>query len=705
MQEARVSCAERIDYVLQRIGMKKYKKRRADNLSGGQRQRVAIARALVKSPDVIFADEPTGNLDERTTMMVMNLLKKISSECLVILATHERRIAEFFADRIISVSDGKIISDETLDGSGSYRAFDDGKIYLGELRHDEMSCESAHIDLYGADCDAPITLRVVYNAGRLYVEAAGSTSGDGAADGKIRIETTGASGNSGIELEEGVRPDVTMGDMERLSYDLPRLPARGSGKLSYKSVHSMASGLISTMGRRLVIPVIAIILTAILAVIAAADYVTLLSLDPKPYIAADERTLSIKVEKSDFITYWDLHEGGAKLISMLRDEFPDSEIIPQITYEPSYAYKGFYQMEGLRDIFDCFSYMPIEYLDAADIIYGRMPQNPDEIVIDRWVVENFMTRETMLARSITAVQNLLGEQVRIAPDKSVTVCGISDSKNPSIYADNFMFFGCAVYGTPAASLETLQRLYPGEYDDVTLAADECLLCERETFVINDQYKLQTSDYFNITGRFKECYGATLVFSEAGFARYADLIAEEYGTYTVIGDESAEIKEWIASLQGFDSINISVIDTYGEGKLAYDTARSVRLDARLIVTIMISLMSIAILCVAMKSNAVKFMDSIIVYRLLGIGKSSIESIFALQALMLTVFATLPASVLTALVIVFLNGVAGLGVKLIITLPVLIFTIAALTLINVLTSVAAISPFMHKAPAKLAAKYDV
>ena len=85
---------ERMNYVLKAVGMFKYRKKNISQLSGGQQQRVAIARALIKSPSLILADEPTGNLDEKNTIQIMNIIKKISKNTLVILVSHERRIAE-----------------------------------------------------------------------------------------------------------------------------------------------------------------------------------------------------------------------------------------------------------------------------------------------------------------------------------------------------------------------------------------------------------------------------------------------------------------------------------------------------------------------------------------------------------------------------------------------------------------------------------
>ncbi len=81
-------------------------------LSGGQKQRVAIARAVVKNPKVILADEPTGNLDSKTSIVIIEMLKKMSKDRLVIMVTHDIEYAKKYADRVIELKDGKIISDD-----------------------------------------------------------------------------------------------------------------------------------------------------------------------------------------------------------------------------------------------------------------------------------------------------------------------------------------------------------------------------------------------------------------------------------------------------------------------------------------------------------------------------------------------------------------------------------------------------------------
>ena len=81
------------------------------NLSGGEKQRVAIARALIKNPKLILADEPTGNLDSKTTAIIFDILKNIAKEKLVVVISHDVVAAEKYADRIISLSDGEITND------------------------------------------------------------------------------------------------------------------------------------------------------------------------------------------------------------------------------------------------------------------------------------------------------------------------------------------------------------------------------------------------------------------------------------------------------------------------------------------------------------------------------------------------------------------------------------------------------------------
>lgn len=104
---------KKADRMLGRVKLTKYKKHLPSQMSGGQQQRVGVARALVMEPDIIFADEPTGNLDSRTSREVMDLMKEAVKEqgCTLVMVTHDPELAAE-ADRIIHIVDGEIVSIE-----------------------------------------------------------------------------------------------------------------------------------------------------------------------------------------------------------------------------------------------------------------------------------------------------------------------------------------------------------------------------------------------------------------------------------------------------------------------------------------------------------------------------------------------------------------------------------------------------------------
>ena len=109
--------------VLEKVGLKDHINKRPNQLSGGQMQRVAIARALVNDPDILLADEPTGALDTETSKQIMDLLKEIANDKLVIMVTHNPELAKEYSTRIVKVLDGRVIEDTNpFDGKEEEKA-------------------------------------------------------------------------------------------------------------------------------------------------------------------------------------------------------------------------------------------------------------------------------------------------------------------------------------------------------------------------------------------------------------------------------------------------------------------------------------------------------------------------------------------------------------------------------------------------------
>ena len=109
-----MSKAERVKkakWALDKVGLSDQYNKRPNQLSGGQSQRVAIARALVNDPEILLADEPTGALDTTTSVQIMELIKEIANERLVIMVTHNPELAQEYSSRIIQLLDGSVVSD------------------------------------------------------------------------------------------------------------------------------------------------------------------------------------------------------------------------------------------------------------------------------------------------------------------------------------------------------------------------------------------------------------------------------------------------------------------------------------------------------------------------------------------------------------------------------------------------------------------
>ena len=203
---------ERVTAALANVGKENFASRSPDTLSGGQQQRIAIARAIVKNPRVILADEPTGNLDEANTILVMDLLKEIARDHLVLLVTHEADLVDHYCDTVIELSDGRVVNIRNNENAGGLRARDKNDIFLGELEKQGSEENGLYaVDYYGEKPQTPVRLRVVNSGGKLY----------------LRVDTAGVQvldDTSEVKLREGVfeAHKETPRDGERV--DMSKLP-------------------------------------------------------------------------------------------------------------------------------------------------------------------------------------------------------------------------------------------------------------------------------------------------------------------------------------------------------------------------------------------------------------------------------------------------------------------------------------------------
>ncbi len=129
-----------VDDLLEQVDLKEYRNRYPKNLSGGQKQRIVIARGIAKKPKILLCDEPTGNLDSQTATSILDLLKKISKDILVVVVSHNQDDAYKYADRIVEIADGHIIGDRVNESIQNDFVLDNGTLYVNNLHH--LSSES-----------------------------------------------------------------------------------------------------------------------------------------------------------------------------------------------------------------------------------------------------------------------------------------------------------------------------------------------------------------------------------------------------------------------------------------------------------------------------------------------------------------------------------------------------------------------------------
>lgn len=695
----------RIDYVLEAVDMKRYKKRNVSMLSGGQQQRVAIARALIKSPEVVFADEPTGNLDEANTVRVMNILKKLSKSCLVLLATHEKRIAEFYADRIITISDGKIVDDRGAGAQQELVMLDDHDIYLDEYAGCKLSGNIAgegriDVNYYSSD-ESKIEITLVKENGNLYIVA----------PKQLRVERI--DDNSSIKICEGKRPVYSMEDVGKEEFSLRRLENSKTNKLKLRQLARMAVNGIASMGGKIIVPIIAMVLTAVLCMFAVIDFTTLSSIEYSDFITTDSRLLNVEFERGSFIEASDTKQ----YVKLAKDEFIDYcnengigyMIYPVNTSVTKFSVDGFEQIKEVSAVLSDFSYVPLSLLDTKTIVMGRLPEGTHDVVVDKWVLESFMKQKNPVARAVTDIKDFLGKQLSIGQEMdSFNIVGICDSQQPSIYLNDVTGLGICRSGLDVMTLDSFKKAFPGKYDDIELLDGEALFNSKTGQNPGAKYYSNSGFSLDVIGTFTEEIPAKAIVNNSTVELIRDSQVESGLGFTIYTNDKTAVKNFFTKKLSEDvkkNLQVKISDKYTVNMEAYMEARSVKLNARVLVTVMITIISFAVLYVAMRANAIQKLREVAVYRLLGIKRSNIRTMFAIQSILLSLCTTLIGALATAGVLYMLSGIESLGVNFVVTWPSVIITIALLFIVNILTSLLPIGKLLRIPPAQLASKYDL
>ena len=629
---------EKVNYVLEKVGMYRYRNRYADMLSGGERQRVGIARAIVKNPAVVIADEPTGNLDSRNTLEVMNIIKAVSQDKLVILVTHEEELAEFYASRIIRIKDGQVVSDMVNNHAGNLDYRIENKIYLKDIRdHKRLRTANYNIDFYNEN-NGEVHLDIVVKNGNIYIQAKNRNT---------RLEVI--DDNSGIEFIDDHYKQITKEESAEGNFDLEKLSHKGKRK--YKSILNpftlLKKGFRTVFEYNILKKILlaGFFISAMFITYSVSNIYGVLNITDDEFIEVDKSYITVVGKKIDVGTY-ETYEKDDDFEYIMPG---DSKISLSMVFDDYYQTK-----DSSADIEGSLS--ASGKLEESDIVAGRLPENSREIVIDKMLLNKVIKEQWTKSAGYSVPEDFLDETVSIPNMRDMTIVGIADRMSPCIYADQSMFINIlanvrnseenevtdsAAYSETDNSAEDVIdyklkksdiELKKGEWpeDDYEVLVNEK---NEEDMKIGKEIKQKVNGKkLTVVGYYSDAYDSDYMLVNNDTVKY-NLINHSQNI-TVCPVDKAE------AMQAFKDAQINVRDTYAESRKKYkDDIWSSVISSLILAGVMLVISFIEIFLI-IRASFLSRVKEVGVYRAIGVKKGDIYKMFMGEILAVTTIASMP-----------------------------------------------------------------
>ena len=706
---------KRVKEALARVDMLRYRKRPVGELSGGQQQRVAIARAIARRPRVIFADEPTGNLDASNTRNICTILKELSKESLVVMVTHEREIAEFFADRIITVDSGNIVSDSTEWKRGIMDAGEKDTVYSGDYSEENISVANLSVRMLSSEDAAPVALTVVAEKDRIIIKFD---------DKRVVLSSTAARPPFLKNGEHPILTDKSFDGMDKHKKNLSNGDKKESTKrfLGVGFLMKEARGSISKKKlNRFGLGVFIIILTLILS-ISVSDFITASHLDPEDYINHDSHTLLFDFISGPATAGGSIRPAMAQYVEYLENSGIDFDLIPNTRGNFVYTDDTIKQVNKEKMEFTGYSLVNISRFDESTLIAGRMPTNYNEIIVDRWVIDQMLKEDGILQNMIPNALYFLGKTLE-CPTQTGYYCpkivGISDSGEPSIYVSTLGLMSIGKGGYPIISLSEYKEL-TGFDPDYVLETNECIaldieynLAPGQTFtrgIVSGELFIVKDSYVGLPAT-TDMRAVLVVNDEVIDELYHSMIAKGESTlvnsFSLWTNDKDSMRAYLnKGLSSYLSsmLTVSYADYNAAEYNVYLDSLNTRQSGRVIVIASVVLLSLVMLYLMQRSRIKERMDLVTVYRLLGVPKRNMMLIFAFESVITTFKFSLPTVALIYVAMQILSRVEALGEMLIFPLWAAFVTFVAILVIRLVFALIPIFTLNRKPPARLAAGYD-
>ncbi len=690
----------RVEYVLERVGMFNYRYRKAAQLSGGQQQRVAIARALAKNPEVLIADEPTGNLDSKNSIEVMNIIKSISMEKLVILVTHEQDLASMYADRIIKIQDGAVISDEGNIASTRYKFKHDSDIYLKDLNEVANIKEANNSIQVLSDTDEQVNfnVRLIVKNNSVYIDL-GDTEFkminvlDDKSDVKI--------------LDQSFIEEEDQEEEELIDFSLDE-HCNDELKGVKKTVFNFKDGFNLTMNR--------------LRGLNRVGKIFYFSFIPVAFLIAIALSLLFNVfvftNNQMFENSWyadeyypinqiviDPQTNDNKYIDV--DALENQDFFIRYDYYNQVSFflttKSIYQLNNNSISITNFTKLQNE-LNADDLIYGRAIENDNEFVATEYQLQRILNnnKSTINLTGIYDVKDFIDAEYTIFTNGETVVArlvGITNEDDVGIYvSDNLL-----------PSLHKFKNDLVENYD-LTFIGDS--LDEFGAFV-PESYNLEVGEYLRIYGEEIKVIGvyegnitvSSILFREQDLTK---LLLWESRLQVVTSDVNAAVG-YISGL-GSDTEDMSddhvifyTVDLFKKQYMDQNTESLMGIIVFAGVFIVASMLSYFFI---LRSSLMSRIKEVSVYRALGASSFDVIKLFLYEVLIITTMTSLIGLLLGYLLLynIEIRMLEEINVIHVSLLNIGI-GVAILYFINILSGILPVSLLLRKTPAEILSKYDI
>ncbi len=688
---------QRVDYILELVGMYRYRNKLAGNLSGGQRQRVGIARAIVKNPQIIIADEPTGNLDSKNTIEIMNIIKTISQDKLVILVTHEKDLAHFYASRIINLVDGKVVDDFDNEHENELDYKIDNKIYLKDFKNiDNMKKNANEVTIY-KDKEEKVELDIVVKNGNIYIK---SRTGE-----KIEVVNE----DNGIEFIDDHYTTIKKDDFGSKKYDFSKLD-NSRQRIKYSSIYNFLT-MIKTGFKKVAnytfmkkVLLLGFFFSAMFIIYSLSTIFGAITIKDENFLDAHKEYIAIENTENNIEDYIKI-----KNMKGVRFVIPGDSKTTLTLINPK-----IWQLVDLRYPLSG-SIAGSKLINRDELLYGELPNAKNEIVIDKRIIDIAKHADATIEwLDVHDYEDYIGLEGLIG-DLSYKIVGISDSGNPCLYFEESELLHILsidtnndyIYDQVGSMGSGKVQNYDFVKDKISLKEGRLPLNDYEV-IINYDNKYNTSlgdllDYKVNNHKLKVVgfYTTNLDFNEyvvsSSTWEYATVLSKT--NLLLIADQKDEMIEYLKE-SGFNAI-----DNYDVLKKRYIKTVKDNIIESLILSGILLFISFVEIFLMIRASFLSRIKEVGIYRAIGVKKTDIYKMFLGEILVITTIAGLPGAVLMSSILREVTKIPMLGSSYIINVGVIGVGICLIYILNIFIGLLPIRSTIKKTPAEILSRTDV